>query len=191
MKAVLIIIIGSLVIFGLYNYFIKDSLKHINVENDSVTVDVEDYLVKFSVLGEFRETYMLFGGEYFNDKKLISPIILNGLILVDAKDIYTRYPDFHRCTSPGAELAKPKVKDLNLIPADESVLNELKMTIEEYENNFENKGDRVCVSLTGKTLDIQSAEVPGQNIDVKEHLQSRTFHLINSSERINCKSLLD
>ncbi|MDP3725715.1 MAG: hypothetical protein Q8R36_00785 [bacterium] len=191
MKAVFVLIVIVLVASGSYNYFIRDRLKHITVENDAVTIDVDDYVVRFLASGEFRETYMLFGGEYFKDKKLISPIILYGLKLIDAKDIYKRYPDFHRCKSPGAPLAQPKVKGLNLIPANKQVLDELRETIEEFEDNLANDGDRVCVSLVGKNLDMQSAEVPGKNIDIKDQLQPRTFYLINSSERINCKSLLD
>ena len=191
MKAIFILVVLVLVALGVYNYFIKDPLKHITIENDAVTIDAEDYLAKFSVSREFRETYMLFGGEYFKDKKLINPIWLAGLGIVDAKDIYARYPDFHRCNSPGASLAKPKVENLNLIPASEEVLDELRESIEESEDNFAAKGDRVCVSLIGKTLDIESAIVPENNIDIKDHLPAQAFYLINSSQRVNCKNLLD
>ena len=191
MKAVFAVIVIALAALGFYNRFVKDPLKHITVENDMVTIDADDYVVKFSASEEFQETYMLFGGEYFKDKKLISPIIMYGLKLVDARDIYKRYPDFYRCKSPGASLAQPKVGALNLIPVNNEVLDELRESIEEFDDNLANDGNRVCVSLAGKTLDMQSAEVPGQNIDIKDQLQPRTFHLIDSSKRINCKNLLD
>ena len=191
MNAVFKLIIIVLVVSGLYYYLNDDSHGNITIEGDAVTVDVGDYEAKFSVSGGFQTTYMLFGGRYFKNKKLIGPVSLSGLVIVDAKNIYARYPDFHRCNSPGASLAKPKVEHLNLIPADEQVLDELKLTIQEYKDNLRNHMDRVCVSLIGKTLDMQSAKVPGMNIDIKDQLPRQTFHLINSSKRINCKYLLD
>ena len=90
-----------------------------------------------------------------------------------------------------AALAQPKVKHLNLIPADGPVLDELKATLEEYEDNLGRDGDRVCVSLMGKTLDMRFAMVPGHTIDIKDQLPRQTFHLIHSSQRVPCKSLLD
>ena len=191
MDAVFKIIVVVLVVSGLYYHLNADSHENVIIEGDAVTVDVVDYVAKFSVSGEFQDTYMLFGGSDFRNKKLISPIWLAGLGIVDAKEIYARYPDFHRCKSPGASLAKPKVEDLNLIPADKQVLDELKLTIKEFNKNFRNHTDRVCVSLIGNTLDMQSAEVPGKNIDIKDKLPRETFHLINSSKRINCKNLLE
>ena len=191
MKFIFTLIVIALAVSGIYNYFIKDSLEHIMVGGDAVSVDAGDYVVKFLLSGEFRKTYMLFGGEYFTEKSLINPIVLNGLGMVDAKNIYARYPDFYSCKSAGAAIAQPKVEDLNLIPFDEEMLGELQSTINEYQKNFSNKGDRVCVSLIGKTLSMKSAEVPGQNIDFKDQLPSRTFYLVNSSQRVNCKNLLE
>jgi hypothetical protein len=184
MKAVLALVVIGLVSAG-------SSLENVTIEGEVVTVDVGDYKAKFLAFLEFQMTYMIFGGGYFQNKNLINPIVLSGLGIVDAKRIYRRYPDFHRCSSPGAALAQPKVKQLNLIPADQRVLDELKATIEEHEDNLGSDGDRLCVSLTGKTLDMRSVIVPGHNIDIKDQLPRQTFHLIHSSERVPCKSLLD
>ena len=156
-----------------------------------VTVDVGDYKAEFLAFLEFQKTYMIFGGGYYQNKNLINPIVLSGLGMVDAKRIYARYPDFYRCASPGAALAQPKVKQLNLIPANQQVLDELKASIEEFEDQLGNDGDRVCVSLIGKTLDMRSAMVPRHTVDIKDQLPRQTFHLIHSSQRVPCKSLLD
>ena len=128
--------------------------------DDSVSGLVYSYLlalILWKIGYGVRETHMLFGGASSKDKSSISPIWLSGLGIVDAKDIYARYPDFHRCSSTGSSLAKDKVEDLNLIPADTSVLKELKISIKEFEENFANRGDRVCVALIVKTLSIQSS----------------------------------
>ncbi len=206
MNAIFKFIFIVLVVSGLYHYSAQpssepladnshelgnDSYENIIIDGDTVTVDVVDYVANFWVSGEFQDTYMLFGGSYSGNIRLINPVSLSGIEIVDAKEIYARYPDFHRCKSPGASLAIPKVEYLRLIPADKQALDELKLTIKEYKKNFRNHKDRVCVSLTGKTLDMQSAEVPGINIDIKDQLPRQTFHLINSSKRINCKNLLE
>ena len=156
-----------------------------------MTVDVGDYKAKFLAFMEFQKTYMIFGGGYYQNKNLINPIVLSGLGMVDAKRIYARYPDFHRCASPGAPQAQLRVKQLNLIPANQQVLDELRASLEESEDQLGNDGDRVCVSLMGKTLDMRSAMVPGHTIDIKDQLPRQTFHLIHSSQRVPCKSLLD
>ncbi len=174
-----------------YNYFTSSSVENVSMDDDGLTVDVGDYEARFSVSRDFQGSYMLFGGGYFEDEGVINPIVLSGLGIVDAKLIYSKYPDFHLCASPGAALAQPKVKHLNLIPADGPVLDELKATLEVYEDNLGRDGDRVCVSLMGKTLRMRSAIVHENNRDIKDQLPSQTYYWIHSSERIGCKSLLD
>ena len=50
-------------------------------------------------------------------------------------------------------------------PADKQVLNELRKSIKEFEDNLGQDGDRVCVSLVGKTLLMKSAKVPIMQMD--------------------------
>ena len=200
MKAFSTLVLIVLVASGIYSYLNDNSLylpftdglpEHITVEGDSVTVDAGDYDVRFEGLREYQKTYMIFGGGYSKDKSSINPITLHGLGIVDAKNIYARYPDFHRCDSPGAALAQPKVKWLNLIPADKQALNELRKSLNEFEDNLSQDGDRVCVSLVGKTLLMKSAKVPVMHMDSNGKLYTPTFHLISSSKRINRRHLLD
>ena len=181
----------GLVLIVLLVVSVYDSAENITIAGDSVIVDAGDYDVEFETLREYQATYMLFGGEYSRDETSINPITLFGLGSVDARNIFARYPDFHRCNSPGAQLAQPKVKWLNVIPADKQVLNELKESIEEYEDNLGSDGDRVCVSLVGKTLRMRSAKVPIVHRDRSGKLRPPTYHLINSSKMVSCKSLLD
>jgi len=200
MKAFFTLVLIGLVASGVYNYLNDNSPftlftdgfpEHITVEGDSVTVDAGDYDVRFEPVREYQKTYMLFGGGYSKDKSSINPITLFGLGIVDAKNIYARYPDFHRCDSPGAALAQPKVKWLNLIPADKQALNELRKSIKEFEDNLGQNGDRVCVSLVGRTLHMKSSKVPIMQMDSNGKLRPPTYHLIHSSKIINCRNLLD
>jgi len=198
MKAFFTLVLILVVALGVYNYLNNHLLsihfadafpEHITIEGDSVTVDAGDYHVKFGALREYQKTYMLFGGSYSKDKSSINPITLFGLGIVDAKNIYARYPDFHRCESPGAALAQPKVKWLNLIPADKQALYELRKSLKDHEDNLGQDGDRVCVSLVGKTLRMKSKDPVLRFMNGKPY--TPTYQLITSSKRINCRNLLD
>ncbi len=190
MKAVLAWVVIGLIVVGSYSCSSGGSPVQITMETEVVTYDEGDYGEKLLSSEEFQNIYMLFGGESVEHKNLPNPITLAGLEIADAKPIYARYPDFHRCASPGAALAQPKVEHLNLIPADVQVLDELKATLQEYEYNLGSDGDRVCVSLTGEIQVIRSA-LPEHRIGILDRPLRQTYHLIDSSERVYCKSLLD
>ena len=194
MKSLLTLIVIVFAIWGLYS-FLNDPTEHITVASSSVTVDAGDFVAELSVTGEYKKTYMLFGGAYFKNKNLINPIVLSGLGIVDAKRIYARYPDFHRCSSPGASLAQPKVKSLSLIPVDKRAFNELLDSINKHENFFASGDERICVSLSGKTLSPVSTEFVGKNsteeMRMLFQIPQESFYLINSAEILNCKNLLD
>ncbi len=190
MKVVLALVVVGLIVAGSYSCSTGGSPVKITIETEVVTYDEGDYGAKLLSSREFQNTYMLFGGGYFEDKNLMNPIALAGIEIADAKRIYARYPDFHLCASPGAALAQPKVEHLNLIPADGQVLDELKATLEEYEDNLGSDGDRVCVSLTGEIQVVRSA-LPEHRIGILDQPLRQTLHLIHSSERVHCTSLLD
>ena len=92
----------------------------------------------------------------------------------------------------GAPLAQSKVQQLNLIPIDDQALNELKLTIQEYNDNLAGSGDRVCVGIIGKALEMQSAMVKAaeEETDIKDDLPPQTYYLVNVSESVDCKALL-
>jgi len=180
MKTFFVLVVIGLVVFGFYYFSKSGPLENIKVENNTVTVNTGNSVVQFLILGDFQNTYMLFGGEYFKNKKIANPISLSGLDIRDANEIYEKYPDFHRCSSPGAALAKPKVQLLNLIPKDKSNLDKLKTAVKKQDENFANKDDRICISLTGKILDPKSPQPVPQD-----------FYLIHSSKTVDCKNLLE
>ena len=193
MKSFLTFLVIVFAIWRLYG-FLKDPTEHITVASSSVTVDAGDFVAELSVTGEYKKTYMIFGGSYFKNKNLINPIVLFGLRIADAKRIYARYPDFHLCISPGAALAKPKVVTLSLIPVDKRAFNELLDSISQHEKNFASGDGRICLSLSGKTLSPVSSEVVGKNstdeMRVLFQIPRESYYLINSAEILDCKDLL-
>jgi len=214
MKALIILIALMLAGWGLYNYTAERSegtnvtgsdlamgsgeivlADNITMTGNSVTVDAGNFISELTVIGDYRETYMLFGGEHFENKNLVTPIILSGLGIADAKNIYAQYPDFHMCASPGASLAKPIVEMLSLIPAHKQAFNNLLDSIKKHKKNFASGKERICVSLSGKTLTPDYTEIVGKNSTEQERRLYRIpqgpFHLINSVKLLDCKGLLN
>jgi len=194
MKSLLTFIVIVFAIWHLYG-FLKDPTEHITVASSSVTVDAGDFVAKLSVTGEYKKTYMIFGGSVFKDKHLISPIGLFGLRIAYAKRIYARYPDFHRCDSPGAALAQPKVEYLSLIPVDKRAFNELLDSLNKHQKNFANGDGRICVSLSGETLSPDYTEIVGKNSTEEMRylfqIPQGSYYLINSAKILDCKNLLN
>ncbi len=73
MKALLTLFVIVVATWNLYS-FLKDPTEHITVASSHVTVDAGDFVAELSVTGEYKKTYMIFGGSYFKNKHLISPI---------------------------------------------------------------------------------------------------------------------
>jgi hypothetical protein len=133
---------------------------------------------------------MLFGGANTDHRNAIANVMLAGLSVRDAKQIHRRYPDFHRCASPGAALAKNKIVDLSMVPADGRTLASLKSTVEEFNDNIRDGGDRVCVQLHGSRLKLKSAEVRQVGENVTDTIQMTDFYLVDSASRVECQLVL-
>ena len=95
---------------------------NVTVSGDQVTVVTQDLDVVLTKGAAMSDTFMIFGGLSSDAANLVNPVTITGLKLSDAMEIYAQYPDFHKCASPGAEYAKPLIKQLNLIPADGGTL---------------------------------------------------------------------
>ena len=193
MKTLLTLIVIVFAIWRLYG-FLKDPTEHITVASSTVTVDAGDFVAELSVTGEYKKTYMIFGGTYFKDKQFIRSISLSGLRIAYAKRIYARYPDFHLCASPGAALAQPKVESLDLIPVDKRAFNELLDSVNKHQENFANGDERICVSLSGKTLSPDYTDIVGKNSTEEMRylfkIPQGSYYLINSAKILDCKNLL-
>ena len=74
MKAILKLAVIALAAFGLYNYFGNGSFENVTVAGEVVAVDAGNFVAEFSISGNFRKTYMIFGGGYFKNKNLINPM---------------------------------------------------------------------------------------------------------------------
>jgi hypothetical protein len=163
-------------------------------EDDELIVDAGDLDVYFELIEPISETYMVFGGQHVKHNNAVGSVTLATLSMADAILIYDRYPDFHRCSSPGAVQAKKAVNQMNIVAADSDVLEALKAVLSEHNDSIRQGGDRVCVRLDGAVLEMTAAVVRAADEDIMDDLprQARTnFFYVESAEIVDAQSALE
>ena len=157
-KAMLLLILCVLVFY--YYQYGGRSGPAVAVSDNMVIVSAGDLEGRLLAEGEFTGTLMLFGGTELPHRNAISPLFLAALDSADAGPIYAQYPDFHRCNSPGAELAKHLVQDINVIPSDRSTQTALVNALREFHHNLRSDGERVCVTVSGQSASLLAVRIP-------------------------------
>jgi hypothetical protein len=162
----------------------------LTISGDEVLLATGDLDVRFTKGKDFDDTYMVFGGAHVDHRNAIANVTLAGLSVRHAKPIYRRHPDFHRCASPGAALAKAKVVQLDMVPADGKALDTLRSSLEEFGDNIREGGDRVCVHLSGSRLELDSAEVREVGEEISDRFDRAEFYLVDSVRQVECVQAL-
>ena len=159
--------------------------------DDQVVINAGDLAGYLQPQGKYSGTVMLFGGDYIPHRNAISPVFLAGLGIEHARSLYARYPDFYRCNSPGAAMAKPLVTDINMIPATSEPLRTVATAVEDFHDNLRSGGDRVCVNLRGHIMALVSVKIREHGIDITDKFPAKRYHFVTDAERIECKTALD
>ena len=163
-------------------------------EDEELIVDAGDLDVYFMLNESFSETYMVFGGQKLTHKNAIGNVTLAAIGMADAIPIYERYPDFHRCSSPGAAQAKNAVNQMNIVAADSDVLDTLKEVLSDHNDSIRQGGDRVCVKLDGAVIEMTAAVVRAVDEDILGKLprQARSnFFYVEYAEIVDAQSALE
>lgn len=155
-------------------------------------VQTADLEVRFRRSQPWSETYMVFGGLAVDQKNAVSNVTIAGLNLDDARRIHSRYPDFHLCSSPGAQAAQSMTEQLNLIPSDSGVLEELRAALRDHEASLRSGDERVCVRVEGAVLELESVRLRADGTDITSQspFERLGFFLVSSAERIDAASAL-
>lgn len=188
-RALVLLALAGAVWFGIH---MASSPKgpDLTIGSDEVLLATGDLDVRFNRGKPFDGTYMVFGGGSLDHPNALANISLAGLSVRHAKAIHSRYPDFHRCASPGAPLAKEKVVSLDIVPADGETLGRLRSTLEDFDDSIRNGGDRVCVELHGTRLELAGVEVREVGEDVTDTIQMTKFYLVDSVSRVDCQQAM-
>jgi hypothetical protein len=163
------------------------------VTTDEVIVKTANMDVHFVRVKPFAQTYMIFGGMEMNQSDAFSKVSLSGLDINTARYIYSRYPDFHQCKSPGAPLAQKGIRQLDIVPTDSQVMKDLRQTLADHETSIQQGGKRVCVRLEGEVLKLRSAIVRNINEDITDKLPAQVHHeyfFVESAEIVDPQEAL-
>ena len=163
---------------------------NLTVNGDEVVLATDDLDVHLSRIGSLDGTFMIFGGGHFDHANIIGNVILSGLPVTKAKSISRRYPDFHRCSSQGASLAKDAIVDLQIVPADGKIMGALKSAIDRFNDNLRKDGDRVCLGLHGSKLRLESVTVREAGESITDRFGNSTFYLVESADTIDCQQAM-
>lgn len=164
------------------------------ITDNEVIVKTNNMDVRFSRIRPFENTYMIFGGTEITHGDAFSKISLAGLDINTARGIYSSYPDFHLCKSPGAPLAQRSTRDLDIVPANSKAMKNLRKTLQKFKASIQQDGGRVCVRLEGEVLMLTSATVRELNKDITNELPPQVHHeyfLVKSAELLDSKKVLE
>lgn len=178
---------------GAAYYYSQDRLEGpaVTVEADQLVVTAGDLAGYLQPQRELSSAVMLFGGTVVPHRNAISPVLVAGLGMEHARSIYERYPDFHRCNSPGADIAKPLVKNIHVIPADARPLRTVVAALDEFHHNLRAGGDRVCVSLRGHIATLAAVTIREHGIDITDKFPAKHYYFVTDAERIECRDALE
>lgn len=165
-----------------------------SVEGHEIVIQTDDLEVRFDRYGAVSETYMLFGGLDGEMKNSISNVFLSGLAIRHASFISQRYPEFYKCSSPGAAQAKQLIEDMALIAADGSTRDTLKQAVALHEDSIASGGDRTCLSFRGEQISLRSAKHREGGFDLTSDIakgyRKTDFFFVSEAEISDCKALL-
>ena len=191
----LIILAGliSLAIYSYKNY--SPSGPSVEVTEDAIVRDTGQLVAHFQRRDTLSGAYMIFGGNI--DRKLpnsFSDVSLAALNIDDASNIHSRYPDFHKCKSPGASIAQGLTRTLSLVTENENTYDALQESLDLHSERLQKNGDRTCVALEGSDILLSSVtlkETGGDiSADVIPNFRNSHFLLVENAQLVDCQSLL-
>jgi len=160
-----------------------------------LVLDREDLEARFRLQGTVSESYMIFGGGRDDrHRNSFANVTYATLGLREAAAIHARYPDFHRCASPGSHEAKRLIQTTSLVAADRATARTLGDALDLHEQRVGSGGDRTCVTVRGSRIELSSVKVKENGEDITSQVVPRfrqaSFRYIESAEIADCHALL-
>ena len=166
----------------------------VRLEDGQVIVAVKDFEAHFSRGAPVSASYMVFGGTNDRHPNALHDAHIVTLEMRHAQLIHASYPDFHRCSSPGAAQAKRYIEDFSVIGAGGSEQRALRRVVDLHDERVGGGGDRTCLTLAGAELHLESVTLLADGRDVTREVAGafrRTrFVLADEVEIPDCQSLL-
>jgi hypothetical protein len=168
---------------------------NVRIDGEMVVVDVDQVEGRFHPGAPFSETFMVFGGLGKRLRNSVTDALIAGLAIQDARMIHSSYPDFHRCSSPGADTAKRLIQDLSFVARNRGVAKTLSKAIDLHGERIRSGGERTCVSVSGQRLSLASVKLKEPPIDITGDvapMYAKTdIYLADDAEIEDCAALLE
>ena len=190
-----IILVGilSLAAYGYKNY--SASGPTVELMDGAIVRDTGQLEARFERRATLSGEYMIFGGNV--DRKAtnsFSDISLAALDIDKASRINSRYPDFHRCKSPGAPVAQRLTRTLSLVTENGEAFDALEESLIVHMDRIQNNGERTCISLQGSDISLASVRLKETGADISADviptLRKTNFYLVEQAQLVDCRSLL-
>jgi hypothetical protein len=163
------------------------------ISGDEVVVQTDKLDVHFARLKPFSGSYLIFGGANLSPSMAFFDIALGGLDIGTARSIHTRYPDFDRCSSPGAPIAQKALSQLDIVSRNAVIAGTLKKALALHKKTTHTVDDNVCVQLSGHVLQLRSVIVRESGEEIVDKLPSQARHdyfLVENAELSTFRELL-
>lgn len=164
------------------------------VSGREVVVETQQLRARFSKLGAFSDSYMVFGGNADRATNSVSDAILATLAVRHAELISQTYPDFHMCSSPGAAQAQRLVEDMTFVAANRAARRALAEVVDLHGRRVRSGGERTCVSVSGVELVLDSVQLKHDGQDITHEtagaFERSNFYLAERVELPSCEALL-
>jgi hypothetical protein len=171
------------------------SPSNVHMDGEMVVVDVDQVEGRFYSGAPFSDTYMVFGGHGQRLRNSVTDALIAGLPIQDARMISSSYPDFHRCSSPGADTAKQLIQDLSFVARNRGVAKTLAKAVKLHGERIRGSGERTCVSVSGQRLSLASVKLKEPPIDITGDvapMYAKTdIYLADDAEIEDCAALLE
>lgn len=164
------------------------------VEGRAVVRTSDGVETRFTRVGALDETWMLFGGDATQRRGSLTHATTSGLPIRHARVIAARYPDFHRCSSPGAAQAKNFIENVAFVATDRAARDTLGEALALFQERLGQNGDRTCVRVKGAPLVLDSVRLEHDGRDVTGEIEpllgSMDLALAERVSIVDCRELL-
>jgi hypothetical protein len=166
----------------------------VRIDGSHVLVDTGELEVRFYRAGPISDSFMVFGGTAERHENSFTDATMATLAMRHAQLIHQRYPDFHRCKSPGAAQAQRLTETSNFVGANPAVRRALVKAVGLHDERVGQGGERTCVSVNGEQLTFDSVRAKRDGSDLTQQLAGAfaggSFYLAESVEIPECQTLL-
>jgi hypothetical protein len=163
------------------------------IVDSEVVVESEDFQVRFQRTGEVAGTYFLADAK---DTDLSSQPVnarLQVFGMQSGNEYMHVFPDFHVYGTESSQRLAGTATPLALIAADRKTYGDLRELLGDLTERQANKGERLCVVLSGEALFLSSAESLDDGHDVTAMLEKQNSDPIvwvDSLDVKDCRELL-